>query len=110
MTLSGLTRRQLLVAGAALAASAGAASAQGAPVQVTIKDLAYTPDAVEAKAGTVIEWVNNDPFDHSATVDGKWDVLIPAGKTATHTVTADDTVSYYCRFHPNMTASIKVID
>ena len=108
MSLADLSRRHVLIAGAAFAAGAGAALAQGGRVQVIIENLDFTPAEIEVEAGTVIEWVNKDPMDHSATVDGKWDVLIPAGKSATHEVTAEDTVTYYCRFHPNMTARITV--
>lgn len=108
MSGSVMDRRQLLIAGAALVASAGVALAKDDTIKVTIKDLAYMPADIKAKAGTVIEWTNTDPVDHTATVDGKWDILIPAGKTATHKVTADDNVKYYCRFHPNMIGSITV--
>ena len=33
---------------------------------------------------------------------------IPPGKVATHVATADDTVDYYCRLHPNMKGRITV--
>lgn len=39
---------------------------------------------------------------------GGWEVLIPPGKVATHVAAADDTVDYYCRFHPNMKGKITV--
>ena len=32
----------------------------------------------------------------------------PAGQVATRIVEAEDTVEYYCRYHPNMTGTIKV--
>ncbi|MCR6499377.1 hypothetical protein MUO32_10070 [Shinella sp. CPCC 101442] len=65
-----------------------------------------------AHNGTVhvtIEWTNTDPFAHTATVKGGWEVTIPPGQKATHVVTADDTVEYYCRFHPNMKGHIRVV-
>ena len=103
-----ITRRQILIAGAVLVTGARAALAQDKTITVTIEDLEFSPTAIEAKAGTTIEWVNKDLFDHTATVDGAWDILIPAGATVSHVVGADDTVEYYCRFHPNMTGTITV--
>lgn len=40
---------------------------------------------------------------------GGWEVMIPPGQKATHVVTADDNVEYYCRFHPNMKGRIKIV-
>ncbi|GMB80025.1 hypothetical protein NN6n1_08070 [Shinella zoogloeoides] len=65
---------------------------------------------IEARAGEVIQWTNNDPFAHIATVKGGWEVAIPPGKKATHVATADDSVYYYCRFHPGMKGRIKVAE
>jgi plastocyanin len=108
MTVLSLSRRQLLVTGAAVLASSALARAHNGTVHVTIEKLAFLPADIKVKAGETIEWTNKDPFAHTATVKGGWEVLIPPGKTATHTATADDTVTYYCRFHPNMKGSITV--
>ncbi|MBB5043926.1 cupredoxin domain-containing protein [Shinella fusca] len=104
-----LNRRQLLAAGAAVLAGGTLARAHNGTVHVTIDKLAFQPAEIEVKAGETIEWTNRDPFAHTATVKGGWEVSIPPGKSATHVVTADDSVDYYCRFHPNMTGRIKVI-
>lgn len=104
-----VSRRQVLAAGAALLAGARLAAAQEAEIAVVIEDLAFTPQVIEARPGQTITWTNRDPFEHSATVRGGWDIPIPAGATARHVVTAADNVSYYCRFHPNMTGEIRVI-
>ncbi len=104
-----LNRRQLLAAGAAVLAGGTLARAHNGTVHVTIDKLAFQPAEIEVKAGETIEWTNRDPFAHTATVKGGWEVSIPPGKSASHVVTADDSVDYYCRFHPNMTGRIKVV-
>lgn len=102
-----LTKRQFLLSGA-LAFVAGGARAHNGIVHVTIEKLAFSPAEVTAKPGEKIEWVNKDPFAHTATVKGGWEVMIPPGKSATHVVEPTDTVEYYCRFHPNMKGRITV--
>ena len=102
-----LTRRQVVLSGA-LAVVAGAARAHNGTVHVGIEKLVFSPAEVSAKPGETIEWVNKDPFAHTATVKGGWEVMIPPGKSATHVVEATDTVEYYCRFHPNMKGRITV--
>jgi len=104
-----LNRRQLLVTGAAVLAGGTLARAHDGTVHVTIEKLAFQPADIEVKAGETIEWINKDPFAHTATVKGGWEVSIPPGKSATHVATADDNVDYYCRFHPNMKGRIRVV-
>jgi plastocyanin len=109
MTLPSLSRRQLLATGAAVLASHALARAHNGTVHVAIEKLAFLPADIKVKAGETIEWTNRDPFSHTATVKGGWDILIPPGKTITHVATADDSVAYYCRFHPNMKGTITII-
>ena len=109
MTAGLVNRRQVLVAGAAMLASTALARAHNGTVHVTIEKLAFQPADIEVKVGETIEWTNTDPFAHTATVKGGWEVTIPPGKTATHVAAAGDSVEYYCRFHPNMKGRIKVV-
>ncbi|MGX5843124.1 cupredoxin domain-containing protein [Mesorhizobium sp. ArgA1] len=81
---------------------------QAETIQVTIDKLAFSPTNVEAKVGDTIEWVNKDAFTHTATVKGGWEVMILPKKTASRTLTAADTVDYFCRFHPNMKGHLTV--
>ncbi len=82
--------------------------AHAATIRVTIQDLVYSPVKISAKVGDTIEWVNKDVVAHTATVRGDWDVLIPAGKNASHVLKKAGDVDYYCRFHPNMKGAIAV--
>jgi plastocyanin len=108
MTTRALNRRVFLAAGAVVLASGGRSRAHNGTIHVSIENLAFVPANIEAAVGDRIEWTNRDPFDHTATVKGGWDIVIPAGQVATRIVQAGDTVEYYCRFHPNMTGTIEV--
>jgi plastocyanin len=108
MTAGLLNRRQVLAGGIAVLAGPSFAHAHDGTIHVTIEKLAFQPAEIEVKAGETIEWTNADPFAHTATVKGGWEVMIPPGKKATHVVAAGDSVDYYCRFHPNMRGRIKV--
>lgn len=108
MTSPALNRRVFLVAGASVLATGSRSRANNGTIHVEIKKLAFVPANVEASVGERIEWINHDPFDHTATVRGGWEVVIPAGQVASRVVNAGDTVDYYCRFHPNMKGTIKV--
>lgn len=107
MSGTAFTRRQVL-ASSALILVAAPARAHAGTVHVTIDRLTFTPAEVTVRAGETIEWVNEDPIAHTATVEGGWEVMIPPGESAVRVVEAGDTVDYYCRFHPNMKGRIVV--
>lgn len=109
MTAGIFNRRQVLLAGAAALAASRFAHAHNGTIHVSIEKLAFQPVEIEARAGETIEWTNKDPFAHTATVKGRWEVVIPPGKTGTHVVETGDSVEYYCRFHPNMKGRITVV-
>lgn len=94
---------------AILAALALGAPAQAATIQISMENLEITPAEASAKVGDTIEWSNKDVFAHTATArDGDFDVMLPPKKSATFVVKKAGTVDYYCRFHPNMKAVLKV--
>ena len=97
-----------LLPAAAVLFAAGVVSAAAKTVTVTIDGLAFSPAEISVKAGDKVEWVNKDPFAHTATVKGGWEVMIPPKKTASRVMTAKDTADYFCRFHPNMKGKITV--
>lgn len=93
----------------ALAFGAMALPAHAATVQIVIENLVFSPAEVSAKVGDTIEWVNKDVLAHTATAnDHDFDVMLPPKKTGTLVLKKAGTVDYYCRFHPNMKATLKI--
>ncbi len=93
----------------ALTLTVFAVPAHAATIQIVMQDLVVAPAEVTAKVGDSIEWVNKDVFAHTATArNGDFDVNLPAKKTVTSVLTKAGTVEYYCRFHPNMKAVLKI--
>ena len=93
----------------ALALTVFAVPAHAATIQIVMQDLVFAPTEVAAKVGDSIEWVNKDVFAHTATArNGDFDVNLPPKKTVTSVLTKAGTVEYYCRFHPNMKAVLKI--
>ena len=85
-------------------------SADAATVQITMENLVISPAEASAKVGDTIEWINKDIFAHTATArNGDWDVTMPPKKTVTSVLNKAGTVEYYCRFHPNMKATLIVV-
>ena len=92
----------------ALALAMGAVSAQAETITVTVDKMAFSPTEINAKVGDTIEWVNKDPFAHTATVKGGWEVMLPVKKSGSITLNKAGAVDYFCRFHPNMKGKITV--
>jgi plastocyanin len=83
--------------------------AQAATIEITMENLVIAPAASSAKVGDTIEWINKDVFAHTATArNGDWDVTLPPNKSATLVLKKAGTIDYYCRFHPNMKATLTV--
>ncbi len=118
------TRRGLTAAGLGLAlllAGCGgdgggdAAPASADASAVTLKLIAFKPDNLSVKAGTKVNWKNEDGSDHTvtsgtvrqqgggvtATPDSKFDSgSLGSGKTFSFTFSAPGTYAYYCNVHP----------
>jgi plastocyanin len=93
----------------ALALAVFAVPAHAATIQIVMQDLVFAPAEVTAKVGDTIKRVNKDVFAHTATArNGDFDVNLPPNKTVTSVLTKAGTVEYYCRFHPNMRAVLKI--
>ena len=93
----------------AFALEAMAVPAHAATIQVVMENLVISPAEVSAEVGDTIEWINKDIFAHTATArNGDFDVTMPPKKTATSVLKKAGTVEYYCRFHPNMKAVLKI--
>jgi len=84
-------------------------SAHAATIQISMENLVFGPAEASAKVGDTIEWVNKDVFAHTATAgNGDFDVTIPPKKTVTLVLKKAGAIDYYCRFHPNMKATLTV--
>ena len=84
-------------------------SAHAATIQISIENMVFPPAETTAKVGDSIEWINKDIVAHTATArNGDFDVTILPKKTATVVLKKPGTVDYYCRFHPNMKATLIV--
>jgi plastocyanin len=84
-------------------------SARAETIQISMENLVISPAAATAKVGDTIEWINKDIFLHTATArNGDWDVTMPPKKTVTLVLKKAGTIDYYCRFHPNMKATLTV--
>ena len=89
--------------------SGASISALAATTEITMDKLEIAPAQVSAKVGDTIEWVNKDPFAHTATAkDGAFDVMLPPNKSGSMVLKKAGTFEYYCRFHPNMKAVLTV--
>ena len=83
--------------------------ARAATIEITMENLVIAPAEASAKVGDTVEWVNKDILAHTATArNGDWDVMLPPKKTGTLVLKKPGTVEYYCRFHPNMKATLTV--
>ena len=101
-----LSRRILLTA---LALGAMAVPAHAATIQIVMENLVVSPAEVSAKVGDTVEWVNKDVFVHTATArNGDFDITLPPKKTVTSVLNKAGTIEYYCRFHPNMKATLTI--
>jgi len=94
---------------AALASGAIVVPAHATTIQIVMQNLVISPAEVSARVGGTLEWTNKDIVAHTATArNGDFDVMIAPKKTASFVVKKAGQVDYYCRFHPNMKAVLKV--
>ena len=83
--------------------------AHAATIQITMDNLVISPAEATAKVGDTVEWINKDIFAHTATArNGDFDVPMPPKKTVTSVLKKAGAIEYYCRFHPNMKATLTV--
>jgi plastocyanin len=83
--------------------------AHAATIQITMENLVISPAQASAKVGDTIEWINKDVLAHTATArNGDWDVTLGPKKNGTLVLKKAGTIEYYCRFHPNMKATLTV--
>jgi plastocyanin len=81
----------------------------GATVDVSMKNIRFSPPQITVKAGTTVIWTNDDTVGHTVTSgtrgnpSGLFDSGdVPAGGTFSFTFTEPGTYNYYCKIHPGM--------
>jgi plastocyanin len=75
---------------------------------IVVDRMQFGPMPTDVRAGDVVEWVNHDILEHSATArDGHFDVDLKPGASGRITATAG-TLEFFCKFHPTMTGTLVV--
>ena len=103
-----------ILAGAVLAFSvlvSGSPSPGAEPQvhEIEIDKLAFGPAPDVLHVSDIVEWVNSDIFQHTATAtDGSFDVDLPAGTKGRTILKRVGVVDYCCRFHPDMQGRLEV--
>jgi plastocyanin len=89
--------------------AAASAPVYAATIRISMDKLEVSPAVASAKVGDTVEWINKDALVHTATArNGDFDVTLPPSKTVSSILNKAGTVEYYCRFHPNMKATLKI--
>jgi plastocyanin len=84
-------------------------SAHAATIQISMENLVISPAEASAEVGDTVELINKDIFAHTATAkNGDFDVTMPPKTTVTMVLKKAGSVDYYCRFHPNMKATLTI--
>ena len=103
-------QRRILMLAPAIAL-AGRAPAAAAPKVHTVRmaKMVFGPAPTGVRIGDIIEWVNADIFQHTATArTGAFDVDLKPGAKARTVLRTAGVVAYYCRYHPGMTGRVVV--
>lgn len=88
-------------------------------IDVDILGFKFSPDVHTVPAGTIVSWVNKDPYFHTVTSgktdgpmnepDGKFDKdLKEEGDVINITFDTPGTYTYFCKQHNAMNAEIRV--
>lgn len=79
---------------------------------VIIKDFWYFPDNLTIRKGSDVTWINQDLTGHTATADnGEFDTdLLRQNMQSTIRFDITGKYPYFCIPHPQMIASVKVVD
>lgn len=81
---------------------------------VSVKNFAFSPDAITVKKGAVVTWTNNDATTHTITeTDGQTGPSsgnLESGKSYSFTYSTVGTFHYHCAIHSEMTGTVTVTD
>lgn len=90
----------------------GGGGGVAADMTLTISGFAFSPGSLNVKAGQTVAWRNADSVSHTATADaGGFDtgVIAPGATSAPIKMSAVGSLAYHCAVHPNMVASLTVV-
>ncbi len=95
----------------AICLSPAAVTAGEGRVVIEIRGFEFVAEQPAVSPGDVVVWKNLDIVPHTATSeDDSWDSsLIEAGGTWEMVVTEDMVLAYYCRYHPSMGATLRLV-
>jgi plastocyanin len=84
-----------------------------ATTAVSMKNTAFTPEAIKVGSGAVVTWTNNDGFQHNVLFDANavpFSGPVNAGEAKALTMpTAAGTYNYHCTIHgAAMSGSVQV--
>lgn len=90
------------------------APVQSGTVKIKYHEITIEPDTLRVKAGSTIEWVNEDPVEHNVTSEpGPTKIHsgnFGEGHTFRFTVTKPGVIHYKCTNHPaTMNGTIEVV-
>lgn len=89
------------------------APAVSAAESVAIVNFAFNPASLTVKKGATITWTNQDAVGHTVTIDngmGPDSALLGQGQSYSYTFNDVGAYAYHCKPHPNMRATVTVIE
>ena len=92
------------------ASHALAETGKGITHTVIIEGMQFVPSSLQIKAGDSVNWVNKDPFPHTATSSSKQfdSGSLASGKSWKHRFAKPGDYEYICTLHPTMRARLVV--
>lgn len=82
-----------------------------AAATVTVAHRAFTPNRIEIPAGETVAWTWDDhPMDHDVVLDNGTHSPQQDEGTWTHTFNDPGTYPYACSLHPDMAATVIVVE
>jgi plastocyanin len=95
----------------ACSSSGSSKSGSGDAADITIKDLAFSPDPISVQTGSTVTVKNDDTVTHTVTSDDgtSFNVSIDPGKSATFEApTTERQYPFHCNIHTSMKAILNV--
>ena len=90
--------------------TAAAAHPKSTTYTVVIEAMRFNPQELTVKVGDTIEWINHDPFPHTATALGRQfgSHEIATGRSWKYTAKKAGVLAYACSLHQTMVGTLRV--